>query len=317
MKKATIDLLRPLWNLYKVLILRPWFDIKNSWVVWRFMNREAIGLQKTQPLPLNELTKRLLSDMRRDGIALTHLDELFPGSDWEEVLGEYGEACKQKVMHNPVKTYWREMWNFKDFTMDFKNPYLRFVLDPTILAMSNAYLGMYSRFHSVALSETLPVAPGTPAIQSQQWHRDHGNKHYFKIFVYMSDVEDEDGPFIFVKGSQPGGDLEGLFPQFNLYTEGRRITDNEVFVSVSKEKIFTCTGRKGTVIFADTAGIHKGSYSTRNPRFASIGTYYTDYSLEQKKHRDQIKYPSDYESQIASLPLAVRYAIRKRGASFQ
>ncbi len=314
MEKSLKNVLHPAWALYKKVILAPLYAVKDTVPVWKIRNWHAIFLHRRAPLALNPLQKRILNDFKRDGIAITHLDELFPHSDWQHVLTTYGNSLKEKSFQNSVKTFWQEMWDVKTLPLDPKNnPFVRFALEEKNIAITNAYQGMYSRLHSIGLSETIPVTPGTPAIQSQQWHRDVGNKTYPKIFVYLTDVEDEDGPFIYLKGSQLGGKWWHLFPQINQYTPALgRIRDGDIETPPTNADILRCTGRAGTLVFADTSGIHKGGYSTRNPRFASIITYFSDKSMERRKHQYRhFTYPADFDAQRAQLPVAAQFATRR------
>ncbi len=301
------------WNVYKPLVLVPVYAVKDTWMLWKLRNWRSIMLQKRHPLPLDDLQKRILADLRRDGISITHLDEFFPGSTWLNELTEYGNECRTHAFQNKVKTYWNEMWDVKSFVLDFKNPFLRFALEEKILAVANTYQGMYSRLHSIGLSETIPVQPGTPAMQSQLWHRDIGNKTYPKVFIYLTDVEEEEGPFIYVKGSQVWGRWNNLFPQINPHTRtSGRILDANIEKEPAKHDIIRCTGKAGTLIFADTAGIHKGGYSTRNPRFASIITFYSEKSLERRRHKKKhYTYPVDFDTHFKTLSLAAQFAVKK------
>lgn len=305
-------LLRPVWELYKFLVLRPIFAVRNTWFVWRLSNRAEIKKQQTSPVPItSEAGKRIIDDLRTDGISITHLDTLFPGSDWLSKLQVYAESLREKSFRNPRKTYWIEMWDVKNFEADMENPFMQFTLDPQIVALSNEYLGLYSKFHSISLSETIPVPPGTPASQSQQWHRDGGDKRYFKVFIYLNDIGEGDGAFEYVRGSQPGGTWEHVFPQINLFatpkeTTKSRISDDKVNARIPEEDIITCYGKAGTLVFADTVGIHKGSYSTKGSRLASISSFYSPHPLQRAN--DWSPSPR-FKNQIDATPLHVKYAV--------
>jgi hypothetical protein len=313
MQSALIRTLYPLWEAYKFLVLRPLYELMDTWFVWKLRNRRFVKLQKQKPIPLGELEQRICEDLVRDGISITHMDELFPGSDWLHVLTTYGRSRQKESFQNKVKTYWREMWDVKKFLIDFTNPFLHFALQDRVLGIANCYLGMYAKLHSISLSETIPVTPGTPPIQSQQWHRDIGNKKYPKVFIYFNDIEEEDGPFIYLKGSQPGGPWNKLFPQINPYAPMRgRVSDADIAAAVPKDAILHCMGKTGTIIFADTTGLHKGGYSIRNPRFASIMTFYSKASLERWKYRNRFQYPRDFEEQLAKLPSPARIAVESQ-----
>ena len=151
------------------------------------------------------------------------------------------------------------------------------------------------------------MTEGAPASQSQRWHRDTGNKKYVKMFIYLNNVDKGAGPFVFVKKSQPGGKWYKLFPQLNPYSEkSGRVEDSALENAVPKEDILECTGKAGTLVFADTVGLHKGSYSTTASRFASIITYFSEHSMEVGK-RDRLVYPQGFEESITDCSEAVKF----------
>lgn len=313
MRNHFISLLRPFWNLYKAWVLEPLFRVKDTWLVWKLANRRSVALQKKHPLPLGSVGQRILDDLYRDGISITHIDELFPHTEWFERLSAYARAQQEHAFQNQTKPFWNELWDMRNFCVDLANPFLRFSLEDTNLAIANAYLGMYSRFHSLSLSESIPVAPGAEPVKSQKWHRDTGNKKYVKMFVYLNDVDLGGGPFTYVKGSQPGGKWWHIFPQVSPYSPMYgRIEDHEMDVVVPPGDIIRATGRAGTVVFADTTGLHKGSYSTHTPRLASITTFYSDKSHATKKNESQLRYPPDFAQQYATLSPVAQFALERR-----
>ena len=48
-----------------------------------------------------------------------------------------------------------------------------------------------------------------PARDSQLWHRDPANdEHLLKVFVYLTDVDEGAGPFMYAAGTHPEGDVK-------------------------------------------------------------------------------------------------------------
>jgi len=286
--------------------------MQDTWFLWNLRNHHSRKLQAEHPLPLSAVAARIVEDLTRDGISIVPIEELLPGTTWFQDLTRYGMECERSSFQNTRKTYWIEMWDPKHFLVDLQNPFVRFAVLPEILAIANAYIGMYVRLHSISLSKTIPVAPGTPAIQSQQWHRDIGNKKYLKVFTYFNDIEKDDGPFIYLKGSQPGGKWEHFSPQINPFTPvPGRVPDSVVSEAIPPADILHATGKAGTLIFADTTGLHKGGYSTGNPRLASIITLQSEKTLERRKGRDSQRYPVDFEQSVRDLPLAAHFALKR------
>lgn len=75
-----------------------------------------------------------------------------------------------------------------------------------------------------------------------------------KIFTYLSDVDENHGPFTFIPATQPLGSLN-LTPLLSAY---HRTNDVQMASIVDPKKWQICNGIKGSIILADTCGYHKG-----------------------------------------------------------
>src|ERR687883_119706 len=76
-------------------------------------------------------------------------------------------------------------------------------LEPQVVALANAYVGMRSYLRGLEMWRNLPTEE--PPKLSQLWHRDWDDVVNLKLFVYLSEVTDESGPFTFAPGTQPAG----------------------------------------------------------------------------------------------------------------
>ena len=98
---------------------------------------------------------------------------------------------------------------------------------------------------------------------SQRWHRDPEDDHIVKMFIYFSDVDEEAGPFEYVRDSAAGGKYGDVFP----WGQGHRYPSaEELEAAVDPDDRLTMTGPAGTVIFCDTAGFHRGGFARTKPR---------------------------------------------------
>ena len=248
------------------------FITRATWFVWYYiMNRTARALYLANPVKLSNLQERIAADLHRDGIAYTHLDELFPGKAVLKELQDYIAPLLSSATAKTDKTFFKQMWPVVP-ELDFSNPFVRKILDVTVVQITNAYMQMYSTFYYLALNVTAPVGDAAP-IASQRWHRDPEDKRVVKMFIYLSDVDTEAGPFTFLKGSQYGGRYSNLFPQ--KPPNGVYPNAMELERVVLSEDIQVCTGRAGTVIFADTSGLHKGGYAKTKERIMFTGGFYS------------------------------------------
>jgi hypothetical protein len=93
------------------------------------------------------------------------------------------------------------------------------------------------------------------AKEAQYFHRDVDDYKFVKMFFYLTDVKEENGPHIFVKGSH----------KINKLLQLRRFNDNEV-VENFENQIVTLVRPKGSCFIEDTYGIHKGQLPVNGKR---------------------------------------------------
>jgi hypothetical protein len=102
------------------------------------------------------------------------------------------------------------------------------------------------------------------------WHRDHPNVKQSKAIVYLTDVNEENGPFQFIEGSHTSRSVYRdsyiyKYDQFQM-----RFDDEDLDRLIIKEpnRLKTFTAKAGTVILTDTRGIHRGKPIESGVRYA-------------------------------------------------
>jgi hypothetical protein len=139
---------------------------------------------------------------------------------------------------------------------------------------------MLSRLCYLEINETLISSPES-AEMSQNFHRDPGIEKCIKIFIYLNDVEDGSGPFVYVKNSHKN--KENLF-NAKRFGAGGIYPENKAFnESVDKQDISPICGKAGTVIIADTTGLHCGGKSIISKRKMATMVYYPPGDLKKSK----------------------------------
>ncbi len=255
----------------QALALRLYFSVRNSWPVWHgLLNLDARRRFDAATPVLNDVQQRIVNDMSRDGIAFATIDELFPGENLLEKLQTYMHALGKMEGHHRKKQFLQSFWDeYGEFGLE--NPFFELSLRKEILAIVNSYDRMWRRLNHLHLQETIPVGDATPT-QSQRWHRDPQEKRQVKFFMYLSDVDSEAGPFTYVKRSQFGSPVYGnLFPQqlpLGSYPEIGAVEKR-----VEANDIVSALGKAGTVIFCDTAGLHRGGHAKSKSRFMLTSFY--------------------------------------------
>lgn len=126
--------------------------------------------------------------------------------------------------------------------------------EPTILSIAANYLKCppihvqtniwfsFPDIHKVNLSEN-----------AQLFHQDKEFIKFIKIFIYLNEVNEVNGPHCYVEAShiKEAVDLG--------YSYSTRLNDDIVEKLYTKEKIKKITGAQGSIIFGDTTCLHKGT----------------------------------------------------------
>ncbi|RZT01265.1 hypothetical protein SAMN05216319_5559 [Duganella sp. CF402] len=134
---------------------------------------------------------------------------------------------------------------------------------PHILALANspALLGLAARYleckptiSALGLRWSFPVTGDDSALQA--FHRDSEDWRYLKVLVYLTDVDDGAGPHVYLHGSH----LTQAPVRLRFYS------DSEIVGSHSADMLLTAIGTRGFCFAVDTAGIHKGTAPSLQPR---------------------------------------------------
>ncbi|MEO0733962.1 MAG: phytanoyl-CoA dioxygenase family protein [Bacteroidota bacterium] len=104
------------------------------------------------------------------------------------------------------------------------------------------------------------------------WHRDAVHEQQLKAIMYLTDVEAENGAFQYLLNTHRKASIYDTILHHGINYEQFRFTEAEIAGIVvdqgAKYPLQTVTGRAGTLILADTSGIHRGSPIVRDRRYA-------------------------------------------------
>ncbi len=233
-------------------------------VAHRFQDRE-------QPAP----DPRDLRELRERGILVRQADTLFEGEGRQHLLTAV--ASFQERMETPSLLAFRERGgsgpskrfrlSLQESSLEPANPLLALALQPRLLALVNAYLGMRSLLRAVNVWLDVPI--NEPASATQLWHRDDDDFTNVKLFLYLNDVTTENGPFCFIPGSHPSG--RRVMPSH--FDRQERVSDSDMRAAVPADAWQVCCGPAMTLILADTRGYHKGLQPKRGHRLLMIFQY--------------------------------------------
>src|SRR5919197_1477141 len=261
-----------------------------------FANRASRRMYAQAPPELDETQQTVLDRLHEDGYATLPLSDLLADqtvwneldanattfiADTEAELAREQAGGQSALRRRPGKEFVvrKYAWGVQ---LGLDDPWLRLGTNPRLLDVANAYLGMWSKLEYVDVWYT-PPATAEQRRSSQRWHRDFNDRHLLKAFVYLVDVDADTGPFEYVPRSAPGGELERLWPW-------RPLGDNYPPEGELEDRIdgraVTFTAPKGTIIFCNTSGFHRGGFAKTKPRVLATFTWDSPASLKAFSERN-------------------------------
>ncbi|MDP3727437.1 MAG: hypothetical protein Q8R35_02235 [bacterium] len=305
---------RMAYRAYRTLrraIRYPYYAIGTSEPVWFWlMNRQSRERFRRHPGAPDAVEKRIIGELKTSGIAVTHLEELFPGRDLLGVFQRHAVDALAAAKVGRKKGFLRYAWRDSADTilLDLTDPLVRLAIEPNILEVVNAYMGMWTKLDFFSLAVTVPVQDGTDPAGSQRWHRDPGDRRICKLFLYLTNVTDTSaGPFCYVQNSHEGGRWRGVYPP--RPDDGYYPPAGDIERAVPPTDIQECFGRAGTLIFCDTTGLHRGGYSTSRERIMFTAAYSAKWSLT---HPIKYRYPKRFDTELTTLSPLQHHAIDNR-----
>jgi hypothetical protein len=252
---------------------------RRSEFFWRygFNLAPSLGYRFGAARQTDEFTHGIVSELDKNGIAVASIEDA-PGlrtifSELDLETGKMLETRCEEISKLKSEASDETRIGEKTFLVQLlgnrvefqpESVFARFALEETLLGVAEEYFKMLvkMRYYNVWLTF---ATQGKPR-ESQLWHYDREDKYILKIFVYLNDVDQGAGPFCYAPQTHPKGILSDAEPEFFVENGVRRTTDEQMGKIVAPEKWTRATGKKGTIVFADTRGYHKGGESRTSDR---------------------------------------------------
>ena len=268
---------------------------KKSGLIWRYVSNlvPALGYGLGGHRILTSAEHDLVTELDRDGIAVTSIDALLEdNSDFAELdsavagllEGKEREIADLKLSAGNETAIGKKTFNLEmlgsDLTFDVEEVFARFALNDSLLNIANAYFRMFAvlRYYNVWYT----AATNSTARESQLWHFDREDRFILKAFLYLNDVDDGAGPFTYAPGTHKKGKYRSIEPEYFVEGGVRRTTDEQMSAVFPEDKWIRGIGKKGTLIFADTRGFHKGGEARTKDRLMYT-CMYTSPASESKR----------------------------------
>ena len=279
---------------------------------WRYVDnlQPLLAYRRTRKRPSGEAAS-VLADLNRDGIAMTSIDSLL-GTD-ATIFGDVQAAVAdlERIQENAIEAHrdsaddptgWKSyvFWLLGERpTLDPQSPFVQLSLKQPVLQVVNGYFGLCAQLHSYNVWHTL-MSEAAPR-DSQLWHRDPEDHYIVKMFVYLSDVDEDAGPFVYAIGSHPKGPRRKCHADTFLDKGVERSSDDQLAAVIDERHWKPAVGPAGTVIFADTRGYHKGGLARSRDRIIYNSTFASQASQmdELFDRPEQLARPSDRDAAFA------------------
>lgn len=279
-------------------------NVKRSSLAWRYgLNLVPTIRYRTggngRP---DSIERDILHSLDSNGIAITSVSELFGDtSQFEELDSEVSriltsrkdEIDDLRSMANDETTIGKKTFNLEilgsEVTFDANTIFARLALNNSLLNIADGYFRMTTKLRYYNVWQTF--ASDGAARESQLWHFDREDRFILKVFLYLSDVDDGAGPFTYAPGTHKKGRCRSIEPAHFVAGGVRRTTDEQMRAVFPKDEWIKGTGKKGTLIFADTRGFHKGGESRTKDRLM----YTCMYTSPASESKWLINYPTDLD----------------------
>ena len=264
----------------------------------------AYRRERSSLSPLSDEAARILDELNRTGIAITSANRL-PGvgecfaelsGAIESLESEWAERIEQARAEadNPLigrKTFILELLGRRP-RLDPQSTFARFALQKEILRIANSYFGMFTQLRYYNVWHTL--ATSSPPRESQLWHYDRDDHLILKLFVYYSDVDEGAGAITYAPGTHRKGRIRRI-PESFLENGVRRWSDEQMDAVVPEAKWINGAGPKGSIVFVDTRGYHKGGLARTSDRilYTSMFTSRDAQVAELFDRTEQTLFPAD------------------------
>lgn len=239
-----------------VTIIKPSYKIeKSTGIIGQLSNKDVDDICEilkkdgcyilNEKLPLTTVNEIL---NYAKSLPLNYLKSTELGIEYSDETVSYENSKDKSIRFEPV-----------DISVISNSPHLiNLIKDPNFLHIANNYLGTKpildlvlfwwsTSSRELKVSELEKVALKNSA--AQMFHFDMDRLKFLKFFIYINDVNESNGPHIYVKKTH------NECPKY-INHDGRY--SDEFIEANAKSEIVEIVGKAGTIIIADTRGLHKG-----------------------------------------------------------
>ncbi len=138
----------------------------------------------------------------------------------------------------------------------------KLIMDPTLIEIARRYLKCEPIFDFPTMWWSTTFMKEASSEAAQMYHFDMDRIKWLKIFFYINEVTEDNGPHHYISGTHKIGSK----PQHLLDKGYVRIEDEELQALYPNDKMKCITGKEGSIFAGDTMCWHKGSQLVEGER---------------------------------------------------
>jgi len=214
--------------------------------------------QKNLP-QLDSRDRLIVNTLKKEGAYITNLEELGLASTPEMLKATQEQLAQMSANSNlHLAKKLPQIYTVTDLQQ-----IANWAKETRLMKIVENYLGLPVAFQGVHLRKDLP---NEEQFGTLLWHKDAEDRKMVKIFIYLNDVDEEQGPFEYIPLHLTS------FPNRNAYRIDKQLqqsgylglNDEQVEAIIPKSAWKSCPGPAGTVLIADPRTVlHHGTLRTQ------------------------------------------------------
>lgn len=246
-------------------------------------------------LELSEKERVILSELESKGVV--KIPNLFSAQQLKDILCHLNKAeLTERYMRGKARKFYLDDVPEGVRTAEFCQKHLLSMPDILLAANNELLLNVIGQYLNCkpTLSNVCAwksFASNERAVASENYHRDSDDMRFLKVFVYLTDVDENAGPHVYIEESHKA----------ESFLKVKRYSDIEVEKAFPDKKRIML-GKSGECFIEDTFGLHRG-FPPRKTNRILLQFEYSLLPIGAYQYKNKIKATSELDSYINRLYL--------------